>query len=97
MLILEDAGMPYTCSSDIDEPKAADPACFAPPFCKDSSGYTSQSTAICQHLGVKLGLTGGVNLAARGWAKDVAKDPAHLTIVPFKGGVPDPCTPSGCP
>ena len=58
MLILEDAGMTYTCSSDTDEPKAADPACFAPPFCKDSSGYMSQSTAICQHLGIKLGLAG---------------------------------------
>lgn len=56
MLLLEDAGVPYTCSSKISEPKAADPASFAPPFCKDSAGYTSQSTAICQHLGIKLGL-----------------------------------------
>jgi len=58
MLMLEDAGVPYTCSSEVSEPKSADPACFAPPFCKDSSGYISQSTAICQHLGVKLGLAG---------------------------------------
>ena len=48
-------------------------------------------------LGMSTGpFGGGLNLAARGWAKDLAKDPAHITIVPFLGGVPDPCTPSGC-
>ena len=58
MLLLEDAGVEYTCSTEVNEPKAADPACFAPPFCKDSYGYTSQSTAICLHLGIKLGCAG---------------------------------------
>ena len=57
MLLLEDAGVPYTCSSEVNEPKV-DEAVFAPPACKDSAGYTSQSTAICMHLGVKVGLAG---------------------------------------
>ena len=42
-----------------------------------------------QYADFALGGAGGVDLAAEGWAKDVAHDPAHLTIVPFVG-------PPGC-
>ena len=38
-----------------------------------------------QYADFALGGAGGVDLAAEGWAKDVAHDPAHLTIVPFVG------------
>jgi len=75
MLLLEDVGAPYTCSSAVNEPKEANPACFAPPFLKDGETFMSQSTAICFHLGIKHGVAGapekaGLMMRALGNAED---------------------------
>jgi len=58
LLLLEDVGAAYETSSDVAEPKAKDASCFAPPFCKQGELYLSQSTAICQHLGIQFGVAG---------------------------------------
>merc|ERR1712137_859468 len=58
LLLLEDVGAVYHTSSDNNEPKSKDPACFAPPFCKQGDLFLSQSTAICQHLGIQYGVAG---------------------------------------
>ena len=46
MLLLEDAGVTYSMDADVSAPRAAEAACFAPPFCKDGDVHMSQSLAI---------------------------------------------------
>ncbi len=59
LLLLEDHGVAYKLSSQLEEPQAMRTAGFAPPFCVTTDGTClSQAVAICMYISIHLGACG---------------------------------------